>query len=245
MVTASGETPILSSQRASGENRAVKKPRACLFSILLPGCVLRRGHFLRPCVGDLLTDLTEGLRDRLGLGNDREEISVTAPARHHVLVQVAGDARPAGDALVHAQVETGGVGDLAQHPHGRLGQFGEFRRFLDREVRVVRDVPVGADQQVARVVRKEVQHHVARPSRGRRSGSPRRPRSGATQNGQSSGFLNWCWPPLMYAIRCGVHRRWKASGTPARPKSSVTACVARILRPGPCGFLHALPFRLR
>src|SRR3954465_15943887 len=58
-------------------------------------------------------------------------------------------------------------------------------------------------------------------------------RSGATQNGQSSWFLNWCWPPLMYAIRCGVHRRWKASGTPARPKSSVTSWSPGYSGPAP------------
>src|SRR6478735_1577029 len=37
----------------------------------------------------------------------------------------------------------------------------------------------------------------------------------------------------MYAIRCGVHRRWKASWTPARPKSSVTAWSPGYSGPAP------------
>src|SRR6478735_9826998 len=91
MVTVSGDTPIFRSQRASGVNSAVKKPRACLFSIRLPG----------PGLSHLLPDLIKGLGNGFGLGDDGEEITVPAPARHNVLVQVCGDTCTAHHALVH------------------------------------------------------------------------------------------------------------------------------------------------
>ena len=209
-----------------------------------PRLVLRRGHFLRPGVGDLLADLTEGLRDRLGLGDDGEEVPVTAPARHHVLVQVAGDARAAGDALVHAEVEAGGVGDLAQHPHGRLGQFGELRRFLDREVRVVRDVPVRADQQVARVVRKEVQHHVARPSPVDDQGVLVAPLGRGAERAVVR-VLELVLAALDVRHPVRGPQALESVRDPGQAEVVRHGVVARILRPGPCGFLHALPFRLR
>src|SRR4029453_17553112 len=153
-VTASGDTPILRSQRAKGVKREVKKPRACLLSIRLP----------RPGFGHQFADLVECLRNGLGLGDDGEEVSVPTPARHNVLVQVRCDSCSTGDTLVHAQVEAAGVGNLPQHSHGCLGELGEFRRFFHRDVRVVRNMTVGADQQVARVVREKVEHHIAGPA---------------------------------------------------------------------------------
>src|SRR6478735_9397202 len=98
MVTVSGETPIFRSQRASGVNSAVKKPRACLFSIRLPG----------PGVSHLLPDLIKGLGDGFGLGDDGEEVPVPAPARHNVLVQVRGDTRTPNQAQVNAKVKADG-----------------------------------------------------------------------------------------------------------------------------------------
>src|SRR4029453_5316624 len=119
-VTASGVTPDFSSQRASGENRAVKNPRACLLSIRLP----------RPGFSHLLTDLVKRLRNGLGLGDDREEVAVSAPTGNYVLVERAGYARPARDALVHAQIEAAGIRYFPQHTHGCLREFSEFGRFL-------------------------------------------------------------------------------------------------------------------
>src|SRR4051794_31642469 len=121
MVTASGETPIFRSQRASGVNSAVKKPRACLFSIRLP----------RPGLSHLLPDLIKGLGDGLGLGDDGEEIAVPSPPRNDVLVQVRRDSGSPYNPLVHAKVEAAGIGHLAQDPHGRLGQVSELRRFFN------------------------------------------------------------------------------------------------------------------
>ncbi len=79
-------------------------------------------------------------------------------------MQVPRNAGPTGHALVHAQVEAGRVRDLAQHPHRGLGQLGELRGFVHGQVRVVRNMPVGADQEMARVIRIEVEHDVAGPA---------------------------------------------------------------------------------
>ena len=46
---------------------------------------------------------SEQLRQRLGLADDRQEVRVAGPARHHVLVQVGGDPGAGDRALVDAR----------------------------------------------------------------------------------------------------------------------------------------------
>ena len=59
---------------------------------------------------------------RLGLGDDREEVRVRAPPRHDVLVQVLVDAGAGDAALVHAEVEAVAARHRAQHAHRLLGE---------------------------------------------------------------------------------------------------------------------------
>src|SRR5690606_10026715 len=83
------------------------------------------------------------------------------PAWHHVLVQVRGDARTGHLTLVDTKIEACGGVDGARHAHGVLSHARELGRLGLVEVRVVRDVAVREHHEVPRVVRVEVEHHVA------------------------------------------------------------------------------------
>ena len=58
-----------------------------------------------PGVGQQLPGLREQLRQGLGAADDRHEVGVAEPARHHVLVEVGADPGAAGPPLVHPEVE--------------------------------------------------------------------------------------------------------------------------------------------
>ena len=57
----------------------------------------------RPGPGEQVAGVAEQLRQDLGAADHRHEVGVAAPARHHVLVQVGGDAGAGHPALVHAR----------------------------------------------------------------------------------------------------------------------------------------------
>ena len=100
-----------------------------------------------------------------------------------MLVEVRRDARTGDGALVHAQVETGRRRDMLDDPNRPLRQLGDLQGLLPGEVDVVGHVPVGADQQVAGVVRVEIADHVGGESavhdQGIGIGAPWRPAEGA------------------------------------------------------------------
>ena len=100
-----------------------------------------------------LPGLVEQLGHGLGLGDDRQEVRVTAPARHHVLVQVRGDPGPGHRALVDPEVEAVRTADRPGHPHGLLGERTDLGQLVGGHVGQVGHVPVRADQQVPRRVR--------------------------------------------------------------------------------------------
>jgi hypothetical protein len=77
-----------------------------------------------------------------------------------VLVQVGGDAGAGHRAEVHADVEPVRAGGLAQGADGTHGEVGELRGLRGGQVRVVGYVPVRDHQQVAGVVRVQVEHRV-------------------------------------------------------------------------------------
>src|SRR5699024_195664 len=112
-----------------------------------------RSPFLRHEPADLVVHL----RQRLRLGDDREEVRVAAEARDDVLMQVGGDPGPGHGALVHAEVEAGRARHTAEGAHGLLREGGQLPRLRVGEVRVVGHVPVRAHEQVPRVVGVEVE----------------------------------------------------------------------------------------
>ena len=67
---------------------------------------------------------------------------------------------PGDRALVHADVEAVRPGGGAQRGHRLLGELGQLGGLRPVQVRVVGDMPVGDDHQVAAVVRVQVEHRV-------------------------------------------------------------------------------------
>ena len=110
-----------------------------------------------------------------GPAHDRHEVRVAAPARHHVLVQVCGDAGAADVAEVHAHVEPlGPAGPAQDAKRCGAGSARDLGRLGGVEIGVVGDVPVRDHEHVTRVVRGQVEHHVRRRPLGRQSARPRR-----------------------------------------------------------------------
>src|SRR5690606_20719303 len=104
--------------------------------------------------------LAEQLREHLRASHHGHEVGVASPPRHHVLVQVGGDARAGDLAEVHADVEALGAAGLAQRAQRPLGELAQLDDLGRGQLVVAGDVPVGHDHQVAGVVGVEVQHRV-------------------------------------------------------------------------------------
>ncbi|MPM33814.1 hypothetical protein SDC9_80395 [bioreactor metagenome] len=77
-----------------------------------------------------------------------------------MLVQVRRDAGPGRLALVHPEVESLRVAHRTDHRHRRPGQLSDLDDLGRGQVGVVGHVPVRADQQMAGVVRVEIEQHV-------------------------------------------------------------------------------------
>jgi hypothetical protein len=110
----------------------------------------------RPDLGEARPHVLEEQRQRLGLADDRQEVGVASPPRHDVLVQVGGHPRAGDPALVHPDVEAHRSRGPGECGEGGLGHRRELGGLLVGEVDVEGDVPIGADEQVARVVGEEV-----------------------------------------------------------------------------------------
>jgi hypothetical protein len=74
-----------------------------------------------------------------------------------VLVQVVGDACSSYAALVQADVEAIRSRHFREHPHGRLGEATDFGDLLVGGLVIHCNVTIRADQEVAAVVREEVE----------------------------------------------------------------------------------------
>src|SRR5690625_1719988 len=114
IVTASGLIPSRTKSLATG----VK-------SLVTPARASRLSKF-PPFGGELVTRIGQQFRQRLGLADDGQEVRVPGPARHDVLVEVRGNTGPARNALVEANIESGGRGSGADHPHRFLGEGPNF-----------------------------------------------------------------------------------------------------------------------
>src|SRR3954463_5785175 len=177
-------TPVPSASRGSGETRRHAARRAPV-AACRPGSpdprarnpdprgVGARGgarggarcrSALGPGGGQGSPGAAEQGRQRLRLGDDREEVGVSPPPRHDVLVEVVRDTRPRDPPLVQPDVEAVAPGVGAEHPHRGLGERRDLRGLLVGGLVVQRHVPVRADQQVARVVGEQVEDHVRRPA---------------------------------------------------------------------------------
>ena len=77
-----------------------------------------------------------------------------------MLVQVASNASACERTLVHSDVETVCARDLSNDPHCRLSQMSNFSNFSISRVGVIREVTVGADQDVSGVVRIQIEYDV-------------------------------------------------------------------------------------
>src|SRR5699024_12662042 len=89
------------------------------------------------------------------------EVEVATPPGHPVLGHWPGNTGTGLRPCVHAQVETVARLHLLQRAHRRCRQLGHLRTLRGGHRGQVRYVPVRADEQVPRVVRVEVEHHVA------------------------------------------------------------------------------------
>src|SRR5699024_1075368 len=148
-VTTFGLTRRRTSRCASGPNTAAVTPRPWL------------PRTIDPPAGQLAAGAAEQLRQCAGVPDDRQEVGVAAPPGHHVLVHVPGNTGTGHRPGVHAQVETVARLHLLQRAHRRCRQLGHLRTLRGGHRGQVRYVPVRADEQVPRVVRVEVEHHVA------------------------------------------------------------------------------------
>ena len=113
-----------------------------------------------PGVGQQLAGVGQQLRQHLGPADHRHEVGVAAPPRHHVLVQVSGDARARHAAHVHADVEALRAGGGPQRAHRLPGELGQLGGLGVVQLGVVGHVPVRAHHQVTAVVRVQVEHRV-------------------------------------------------------------------------------------
>jgi hypothetical protein len=93
----------------------------------------------------LIKELGQGL----GLADDRKEVGVTRPARHHMLMEVSGYAGSGNGTLVDAEVEAMWCTRCPQHPHRVLSHCAEPEHLFMIKLGQVGNVSVGADQQVA------------------------------------------------------------------------------------------------
>src|SRR5665811_1407027 len=117
IVTASGETPHPRSTSATGVKRRFRPARRPL------NIRDSRSHSApRPRGGDPPAGVPEQLGQRLGPRDDGQEVRVVGPARHHVLMQVAGDAGARDATDVHADVEPAWLRDRAHGTHRCLGE---------------------------------------------------------------------------------------------------------------------------
>ena len=78
-----------------------------------------------------------------------------------MLVEVSGHAGSGDLSLVHPDVVALGSGGLLQRPDGRFGEGCELHRLVVAEIDIERHVPVGADEDVAGIVGKEIHHDIA------------------------------------------------------------------------------------
>ena len=79
-----------------------------------------------------------------------------------MLVEMSSNPRSRYLALVHPQIKSSGVGGFAFHSHCRCGQAPQFNAFFIAQLRVVRDMAIGTDQEVPRVLREEIHQNEAR-----------------------------------------------------------------------------------
>ena len=116
---------------------------------------------LTPGLGQQGAGVREQLRQHLGAADDRDEVRVTRPPRHDVLVEVLRQ-RAAGDsAEVEADVEGVRPADLAQHAHRLLRRGHQLGHLVGGEVLELGDVPVRQHHQVAGVVGVQVEDREA------------------------------------------------------------------------------------
>jgi len=115
-----------------------------------------RSSGLAPRLSDQRSGLLQQLGHRLRSADHGKEVRIASPAGHDMLMQMRGNPGTGERALVHADVESVRARHLPKGLHAALGEFRELTSLLGSEVRVVRDVAVGADEHVPGVVRVEI-----------------------------------------------------------------------------------------
>ena len=73
-----------------------------------------------------------------------------------MLMKVGSDPRACNITLVHTQIKSSGIRRRTLHTHCSGSQTTEFNTFFVSQIRVVRDMAVGTDQQMPGVIRKEI-----------------------------------------------------------------------------------------
>ena len=105
--------------------------------------------------------LLQALGDDFGVIENRHKIGVAVPAGDDVEMKVAVDPSSSGAPQIHTQIETVRLHNNPKRSECFFDQFPKLKSLLLGELTQLSNVPVGSDQQMPRVVRKEVEHRKA------------------------------------------------------------------------------------
>src|SRR3984885_286890 len=113
-----------------------------------------------PFGGQQTAGVAKQLRDHLGIADDRDEVGVATPSRHHVHVQVLGQRTARRLPQIDSDVETVWARYVLDHPNRLLDERHQLAAFRLGQILELRKPAVWHHHQMPRVVRVEVEHGV-------------------------------------------------------------------------------------
>src|SRR5277367_1468189 len=153
MVTLSAVKPACRNARATGVvTRATPSRDSNLLIAYSP--------LLFPLGGQQTTGVAQQLRDDLGVADDRDEVGVATPPRHHMHMQMFGQRTARRLPQIQADVEAVWSRHVLDDANRLLGERHQLGGLLLGQIFELRYPPIRHHHQMPRVIRVEVEHRV-------------------------------------------------------------------------------------